>query len=144
MLARWEHGLPDVWEQMERMRRELDRVWGRTWSEPQVGVYPALNVFDEGERLVARAEVPGMDAKKLDIDATSRTLTIAGERRRPPVDERSSVHRRERGYGQFKRAITLPQEIDPDKVEARYRHGVLEVVMPKAEAVKPRKIQVAS
>jgi HSP20 family protein len=129
---------------MDRMSREMDRLFGRTRGAAQVGVYPALNLFDDGESLVVRAEVPGMDPKELELNATGKALTIAGERKQPEVDEGASAHRRERGYGKFRRAISLPQEIDPDKVQASYKLGVLEVVMPKAEAAKPRKIEVAS
>ena len=144
MLARWGYGLPDVWSQMDRMGREMDQLFGRTQSSARVGVYPALNLFDDGESIVLRAEVPGMDPKELEINATGKALTIVGERKRPEVDEQASAHRRERGYGKFRRAISLPQEIDPDKVQANYKLGVLEVIMPKAEAAKPRKIEVAS
>ena len=144
MLARWGYGLPEVWSQMDRMSREMDRLFGRTRSGAQVGVYPALNLFDDGESIVLRAEVPGMDPGELEINATGKALSIVGERKRPEVDEQASAHRRERGYGKFRRAISLPQEIDPDKVQASYKLGVLEVIMPKAEAAKPRKIEVAS
>lgn len=144
MLARWGYGLPEVWSRMDRMSREMDRLFGRTRSAAQVGVYPALNLFDDGECIVLRAEVPGMDAEELEINATGKALTIVGERKRPATDDQANAHRRERGYGRFRRAITLPQEIDPDKVRASYKLGVLEVIMPKAEAAKPRKIEVAS
>ena len=144
MLAKWGYRFPDVWSEMDRMSREMDRLYGRARHGARGGVYPALNLFDDGERIVLRAEVPGMDAAALEINATSKVLTIAGERRRPAVDEQANAHRLERGYGQFRRAISLPQEIDPDQVRARYELGVLEVTMPKAAAAKPRKIQVAS
>jgi len=144
MLARWGYGFPGVSSQMDRLSREMDRLFGRAERAEQVGVYPSLNLYDEGDRIVLRAEVPGMSAEEIEIDATGKVLTIAGERKRPKVDERASAHRRERGHGRFKRAISLPQEIDPDGVEARYELGVLEVVMPKAEAARPRKIEVAS
>lgn len=144
MLARRGYEVPDIWSQMDRLSREMDQLFGRTRGTAQVGVYPALNLYDDGESIVVRAEVPGMDPQELEINATGRALTIAGERKRPAVDEQASAHRRERGYGKFRRAISLPQEIDPDKVQASYKLGVLEVIMPKAEAAKPRKIEVTS
>ena len=145
MIERWGNGLPGVWSQMDRMTREMDRLLGRARSgAARVGVYPALNLFDDGESLVLRAELPGIDPDDLEIRATGRSVTIAGERRRPEVDENAGAHRLERSYGRFRRAVSLPQQIDPDRVQARYERGVLELVLPRAEEAKPRKIQVAS
>ena len=144
MLARWGYGAPRVWSEMSRLSREMDRLFGESGTISRAGVFPPLNVYDDGESLVVRAEVPGIDPKELEISATMNSLTIKGERRRFYADEKASVHRRERGHGTFSRSISLPQEIDPDKVHASYKLGVLQVLLPKSEATKPRKIEIKS
>jgi len=142
MLARWGYGVPNVWNEMARLTREMDRLFGATTAGSRSGVFPPLNLYDEGANLVIRAEVPGIDQNELTISATANTLTIKGERKRSEANSKASFHRRERGHGTFSRTINLPQEIDPDKVRASYKLGVLEIVLPKAEAAKPRKIEI--
>jgi HSP20 family protein len=144
MLARWGHRAPSVWSEMSRLSREMDRLFGEAQATSKAGVFPLLNVYDDGESLVVRAEVPGIDPKDVEINATMNALSIKGERRRPEADEKASFHRRERGHGTFSRTINLPQEIDPAKVQASYKLGVLEVLLPKAEAAKPRKVEIQS
>ena len=144
MLARWGYGAPSVWSEMSRLSREMDRLLGETSTVSRAGVFPPLNVYDDGESLIVRAEIPGIDPNDLDVNATVNALTIKGERKRPESDEKASFHRRERGHGTFSRSINLPQEIDPTKVQATCKLGVLEVLLPKAEATKPRKIEIQS
>jgi len=122
----------------------MDRLFGEASAMSKSGLFPPLNLYDDGESLVVRAEVPGIDAKDLEINATSNSLTVKGERRRSEADQQASFHRRERSHGTFSRTLNLPQEIDPDKVQASYKLGVLEILLPKAEAIKPRKIAIKS
>lgn len=142
MLARWGYRVPDVWGEMNRLNREVSRMFGETGSSEGSGVFPPLNVYDDGESVVVRAEIPGVDPKSIEVNASSKSLTIKGERPKQVGDEKQSFHRRERGYGRFNRSLTLPQEVNPDKVRAEYRLGILEVVLPKSEDIKPRKIDV--
>jgi len=144
MLARWGLRAPSVWSEMSRLTREMDRLFGEARATSRAGVFPPLNLYDDGESLLVRAEVPGIDPSDLEINATANALTIKGERKRAETDEKASFHRRERGHGTFSRSINLPQEIDPGKVKASYRLGVLEIMLPKAEEAKPRKIEIAS
>lgn len=144
MLARWGYRTPSIWNEMSRLTREMDRLFGEARTDYGAGVFPPLNLYDDGESLVVRAEVPGIDPKDLEIHATFNSLTIKGERKRPEADDKVSFHRRERSHGTFARTISLPQEIDPNKVQANYKLGVLEVMLPRAEAAKPRKIQIKS
>ena len=143
MLMRWGKRTPDMWSEMSRLSREMDRLFGETRDVSRAGVFPPLNLYDDGESLVVRAEIPGVEAKDLEINATMNSLTVKGERRRAEVNEKAGYHRRERGYGTFNRSLSLPQEVDPDKIRASYKLGVLEVILPKAEAAKPRKIEVS-
>jgi len=144
MLTRWSYRVPSVWSEMSRLSREMDRLFGEARVASRAGVFPPLNLYDDGESLIVRAEVPGIDPKDLEINATFNSLSIKGERKQPKADEQASFHRRERSYGSFSRTINLPQEIDADKVQASYKLGVLEVLLPKAEEVKPRKIEIAA
>jgi len=144
MFARWGYRIPDVWSEWARLSREMDRLFFEPRTSATSGVFPPLNLYDDGESYVVRAEVPGIETKDLTLNATVNSLTISGERKRPALEERVSHHRAERGFGSFNRSITLPGEIDPDKVQASYKLGVLEVILPKAQEARPRKIEVQS
>ena len=129
-------------------RREMDRVFGEVfgpvgaaWDRLAVGGYPSLNVWEEGDALHAEAELAGVRGEDLDISVVGKQLTIRG-RRNAGVAEQATYHRRERAVGEFARTVTLPYEVDAEKVEASLVDGVLKLVLPKAEAAKPRKINV--
>ena len=141
MLAtRWE-----PWAEMSRLSREMDRVFGRGGSGMRrllgVGSYPALNVWEDDDHVYAEAELPGFSLDDLEIYVTGNQLTIKGERR-PPEHDSGTWHRQERGYGKFSRMIELPSDINGDQVVAEFKNGVLNITLPKSEAVKPRRIQV--
>lgn len=103
--------------------------------------FPAINVWDEGEELVAEAELPGLKGEDLDVSVVGSELTVKGERK-STAEDGTSYHRRERGTGSFTRVLRLPVEVDANRVQAALRDGVLTIRMPKAEAAKPRKINV--
>ena len=148
MLAtRWQPFVPgNLWSEVNRLRDEMDRVVGQFGrgngrNRPAV-LAPALNLWQDADNLYCEAELPGMDLNELEIYAAGgNQLTIKGKREMPSHEE-ATWHRRERGQGDFTRVITLPEEIDPDKVTAEFRYGVLCVTLPKSEAAKPRRIEV--
>lgn len=142
MLARWEYRMPNFWGEMNRLSREMNRLFSEPSATESSGVFPPLNVYDDGESIVVRAEIPGVEPKSIEIDAAARSLSVKGERAAETCNEKHSFHRRERGCGKFSRSLTLPREINPDKVRAEYRLGILEVVLPKSEDTKPRKIEI--
>ena len=144
MLIKWGSQVPGLWNELSRLGREMDRMYTETRTTAEAGVFPPLNLYDDGESLVVRAEVPGIDPLDLDISATSNSLTVKGERKTPQTNDDASFHRRERSYGTFSRSINLPQEINPDKVQASCKLGVLEIMLPKAEEAKPRSIKIQS
>jgi HSP20 family protein len=130
--------------------RDVDRQLGEFVNQGLPGLanrvlgtrpFPAINVWDDGEQLVAEAELPGLQQEELDISVVGSELTIKGERK-SAADEGTSYHRRERGTGPFTRVLRLPVEVDADRVSATLRDGVLTIQLPKAEAAKPRKINV--
>jgi len=129
--------------ELERMRRQMDRLF-EEWTSPRPvsGVFPLVNLTETKESYFIRAELPGMTAADLDIQATGNSVSISGERKIPAENSNARYHRRERESGKFSRVIGLPGEINPDKVEARLEDGILTIVVPKAEASKPRQITV--
>lgn len=131
----------DLFDEMSRMSRMFDRLQG---FERGARVFPPMNVYDDGESFAVRAEIPGIDPADLEIQATARALQIKGERKEASGDAKVSYHRRERDHGYFNRSLSLPQPIDPDKIVASYKDGVLEVVLPKADEVRARRIQVSN
>jgi len=150
-MIRW-LGENDVFSQLDRMQKEMNDLASSfgsrrgSWSSPfsRTGVYPLLNVYDDGESFVIRAEVPGIDPKNLDITVTGDTLTLRGERKARELPEGASYHRRELTSGQFRRSLTLPDQVDSAKVVASYKNGILDILLPRAEQAKLRKIEVKS
>ncbi|UCF90193.1 MAG: Hsp20/alpha crystallin family protein [Desulfobacterales bacterium] len=133
-------------EELERIRRQMDRLLGEFTGTPsprtRAGVFPLINLTEDQDSYHVRAELPGVKAAELDIQATGNNVAISGERKIPVEEEGARYHRREREAGKFSRIIALPGDIDADKIDARLAHGVLTVTVPKAEAVKPRRISV--
>jgi HSP20 family protein len=103
--------------------------------------WPRITVHDAGERLAVTAEIPGVAAADLDIEIDKGTLTVRGKRERT-VLEGYSVHRQERPSLSFSRSIALPSEVDPDRVKATLKDGVLRIALDKAPTAKPRRIAI--
>lgn len=138
--TRWE-----PWSEMNRLSRELDRVFSRggtgLGSALGVGVFPALNLWEDRDNLYAEAELPGFCMDDVEIYVTGNQLTIKGERR-PPDNEGGTWLRRERGFRKFSRMVELPGDVDGGKVSAEFKLGVLNITLPKCEAAKPRRIAI--
>ena len=133
-------------EELERIRRRMDRLseglTGGLLRRPVAGVFPLVNVTQDSHSYYCRAELPGMKAEDLDIAVTGNSLSIAGERKITDEDKNANYHRREREAGKFSRMISLSDQVDTAKVEARCVDGVLTVALPKAESAKPRQITI--
>jgi len=133
----------DPLREMQRLQREMNRVFSGM-GQPLSQEIPPVNAWmSEGDAIVA-AELPGVDPGKVDISVVGDTLTISGSRKADPLKEGESYHRQERSSGSFSRTIQLPFHVEADKVEAEYDKGILTIIMPRAEADKPRKIAVKS
>ena len=122
--------------------RFFDGAFRQLFDAPSMRApFPALNVWEDGDKLIAEAEVPGLRLEEIELLALGTELTIKG--RRPDVREANmAMHRQERGAGEFARTVTLPVEIESSKVEATLRDGILTIILPKAEPAKARKIPV--
>jgi HSP20 family protein len=129
------------WEEMERMRHEMNRLFSTMSSRRTAPSFPAMNVWTNQEGAVITAELPGLNADDIDISVVGDTLTLSGVRQAEEL-EGARYHRRERGYGKFTRTFQLPFPVEADKVQASFDKGVLYVSLPRAEADKPRKITV--
>jgi HSP20 family protein len=103
---------------------------------------PAVDILEDENQLVLRADVPGVDLSKIDIRLENGTLTLKGQREFERKDDKTGYHRVERQYGQFARSFTMPETVDPEKVGAEYKNGVLQITLGKKELAKPRSIQV--
>jgi len=143
-------GLPTLrfrstFDELNQMRQQLERLfegYPSPYQRPRAGVFPLINLTEDQNNFYVRAELPGVKADELEIQATGNNLSITGERKIPAVAEDARYHRREREAGTFSRIIGMPTDVNSEKVEARLENGILTVVIPKAEAAKPRQIAV--
>ena len=103
---------------------------------------PVVDIFDNDDTIVIKAELPGVDKEDIVVDVDGRYLTLKGERSSESEVKEESYHRRESAYGKFERVFTLPAEVDPDKIVADYKDGILKISVPKPEEKKPKQITV--
>jgi len=130
----------------ESLQRELERMLAAAFGAPTgvasiTGVYPAVDVFDAGEQYVVTAELPGVRKDDVEIEVEDDTLTLRGERKVPPLDEKAAWHRRERPSGRFRRVVRLAR-LDSESAAAEFKDGVLTVRLPKAKEIRPRKVEI--
>jgi HSP20 family protein len=124
------------------MMRAFDRL-GAGPGPVRGNPFPPVNLYETEDGYVLTAEIPGVKNEDLEVSVEGERVTIGGKRAiEYPSDGSTSLHRRERQAGVFRRAFTLPEPGDPDKAEALCRHGTLMVRIPKAESAQPRRISV--
>ena len=135
------HPLDALFDLQRTLEARHDSDWLRG-ATGGTGAFPAINVFQQGDDLVAILEVPGLDKADLQIQAKNNAVRISGTKTiRYP--ENVSLHRRERLSGTFDRTLTVPMQIDADRIKAEYREGILALFIPRAEGDKPRTIQIS-
>lgn len=139
----------NLFGQFDRLRRELDDAFGVSGLPSSIrsvtpGTLPAINVGRTPTTVEVYAFAPGLDASKIDVSLDRGVLRIAGERASaiPGNDAKVHVYANERGAGSFSRAISLPDDVDPAQVNARYRDGVLQISIGRREAAQPQRISV--
>jgi HSP20 family protein len=133
--------------ELERMRREMERIWDRFSSELPTSTLerdwnPSLDLMETEDSLAAEVEVPGINPGDINISVTPDLLTVTGEKKQETGPQEKNYHVMERAYGRFNRSIPLPTAVNPDRVEARYRDGILRITMGKSKAVKSKRIEV--
>jgi len=139
-------GWRSAFAEMERMRREMDRLTHGTAARSglsgfHAGVFPTINLTEDKDNYYIRAELPGLAAGDLDIQTAGNNITISGERK-ITAEEGVKYHRKEREGGKFSRVINLPEIVNMEKVSATLVNGMLTLTIPKAEAAKPRQIVI--
>ena len=136
-ILRW-----DPFREMTSLQSRVDRLADSLSPGRSESWIPAVDVFDSAEAVVLKAELPGMKIADIQIEVDDNVLTIKGERSFDEKVDEERYYRVERRYGSFQRSLALPQGVKPDEIRATYEDGVLEVTVPKAEAEKPRRIEV--
>ncbi len=133
----------DPWRELRQLREQVEDVFGRAGRAAGIArATPPVNIFQSDEGFTVTAEVPGVEGKGLTVEAEGDVLRLSGERAAPEGVPDEAYHRRERRTGGFTREIRLPAGLDTGMVEAELCDGILTVHLPKAEAAKPRKIEV--
>ena len=135
--------------EVDRFRGEIDRMFDDFFTRTPFGRsfeggdwMPAIDMSETGKEIIVHAEVPGMEAKDIDISLNGRVLTIKGERKQEHEEKDKNYHRIERKYGSFSRSFELPADVDANNVNAAYKNGVLELNLPKTKEQSVKKIEV--
>ncbi|MEW6303937.1 MAG: Hsp20/alpha crystallin family protein [Verrucomicrobiota bacterium] len=142
---------PTDWEwdwappQLTTLQQEINRLFETPFAELRPADFfnawtPAVDVYEDTDHLVVRAELPGLKKDQIDVWFEDGVLNIAGERKQET--EQRTLHRTERFHGRFHRSFTLPKPVNADKISAAYQDGILTVTLPKTEAAKPKQIEV--
>jgi HSP20 family protein len=144
-LIRW-----DPFREMSALQERMNRLMSdyRTrapWAEEEMAQgnwVPPVDIYETKESLILNVELPGVTKENLALEVKDNTLTLKGEKKLEKDIKEESYHRMERTYGSFMRAFTLPSTVQQEKVKARFKDGVLEVTIPKAEEAKPKQVRV--
>jgi HSP20 family protein len=139
----WREGGP--WDPFREIRREVGRILGsiETFGVRVARPFPAINLYDAGDRYVLTAELPGVEPSEIDLTIAGETVALRGERRRPEGASDEQYRRQERPFGRWARSVTLPERVDQAAASARFSHGVLTVALPKDADARPRQIAVS-
>lgn len=140
-MSRWE-----PFRDMLSLRADMDRLFttlfGQAPEEREGFWAPVVDIEEDNENILVKAEIPGMKKEDIKVSVQGNMLNITGERKQESEVKSKTFHRVERSYGRFSRMITLPTDVDSDKVKASYKDGILSITMPKPESVKPRHVDV--
>jgi len=147
MLTTFRSGESPLFSEFQRLEQELDEFfsgampWAGGIRSLPPGTFPAVNVAGSGDTVTVYLFAPGIDAKSLDISLQQNVLSVSGQRE-APQDSNATYYRNERFQGAFRRVVALPEDIDPDKVEAAYRDGIVEIRVQRRESSRPRQIEI--
>ena len=135
-----------VFDELWRLQQEVDELFG-SWSSPMGirsvprGSFPAVNVGQTAERVDVYLFAPGIDPRSLDISMQQNLLTISGKRE-VAAGEEADYYRQERFGGEFRRVISLPEDVDPERVQAKYVDGIVQIGVQRRESARPRQIEI--
>lgn len=137
-------------QELEEMEQRFEDLFGRSFmpvwrrSPSSDEWMPSIDMYEKDDKLIVKAELPGMKMEDIDVSVTDSNLTIKGEKKSSEEIKEDDYYRSECTYGSFYRSIPLPSNVDADKVEADYMDGILEVSIPKIPEAQPKKIKVAA
>ncbi len=144
-LIRWEPA-----RELSTLQGEMNRLFNTFFDTPEGGAngtlrrwVPAMDLVETEDHFVLRADLPGLGEDDINIELENNVLTVSGERKAEHEEKKEGYYRVERASGTFARSLTLPEGIDPDRVEASFENGVLEVRVPKPEERKPRRVSIS-
>ena len=140
-LVRWDP-LQELVTMSNRFNRSLNDPYTPRTEDAFGAWAPPVDIFEKQDHLVIRAEIPGVQKDDMDVRIENGVLTLHGERKQDTEIREEDAHRIERVYGTFTRSFILPTTVDAAKVTATYKDGVLEVSVPKAEAAKPKQVEI--
>jgi HSP20 family protein len=138
----------EPWQVMGRLHRQIDQIFGDSFASPaatgenSVAWIPTVDIHEEPEKFVVKADLPGVDPKDISITAENRVLTLRGQRNFERSETQKGFERLERVEGSFLRRFTLPNNVQDDQIKARHVNGVLEVTIPKVATPEPRRVSV--
>jgi len=142
-LARWR-----PFGELESLRREMDRLWERFYrevfpSEPREREWaPSVDLCETKDHFLVKVDLPGMEAKDIDISLSGDVLSIRGQKREERKEEGESYHITERRYGSFSRSLELPAGVESENIAAEYKNGVLRLTLPKTPEAKEKEIKI--
>jgi HSP20 family protein len=144
-LVRW-----NPFGEMTATQNRIDRMFsnpywltGRMDDDTNMGRWnPAVDLYEKDDHFVIKAELPGVDKKDISIDLKDRVLTLSGERSHENEVKEENYFRKERSYGKFQRAFTLPADVDSDRIKAEFKDGLLQIEIPKPEEQKPKQVTI--
>ncbi|HXX27179.1 MAG TPA: Hsp20/alpha crystallin family protein [Terriglobales bacterium] len=143
VLTRW-----DPFREFSTLQDRMNRLFrdsfgeGRDEALTTTGFAPAVDVYEDEHNVTLKIEVPGIDEKDIDVRIENNVLTVHGERKFEKEEKEENYRRIERQYGSFTRAFTLPNTVDPEKINANYEKGVLKITLAKKAEAKPKQIKV--
>jgi HSP20 family protein len=144
-VVRWDpfRDLNVLQDRMNRLFEDAGSNWRGDEASATTSWSPAVDIFETEAEIVVKAELPGMDRKDITLNLEKNVLTLKGERRFQKETKEDNYHRIERSYGGFSRSFSIPATVDDERINAEYKDGVLKIVLPKKEQVKPKQIRIA-
>lgn len=141
-IKKWE-----PFKELVTLRDDMDRFFnsffGRSPGDNYEGVWaPVVDIEEDKDSFIVKAELPGMKKEDIKISVRGNILSLVGERKYGSEEKNKTYHRIERAYGKFVRTITLPTEVENDKIKAAYQDGILTITLPKPETMKPKEVEI--
>ncbi|MGZ8189801.1 MAG: Hsp20/alpha crystallin family protein [Methylococcaceae bacterium] len=137
----------EPWGLLNQLQKELERSYEGQSSEGSISTAewaPAVDIKEENDKFILHADIPGVKPEDIEVNMEAGVLTVKGEKKTESKTEKEGYKRVERTSGSFYRRFSLPDSANGEAISAKCKHGVLEIVIPKREAVKPKKIDVTS